>query len=109
MALSYLAIMITVVCVISTAGLLMMYLLRSETAKKYIFYVMAVWGIIVAAVAAGSMPMNWIFSRALAWSMVFLGIAGVVVSILGKNRRHRLYAFLLVTVSVIGSTLCFVI
>lgn len=108
MALGYLAVVITVTVAISVAGLLLMYFVRSETAKKYIFYIMAVWGMLIAVISAPSLPVNWIFMRAAAWAAGFLGLAAIVVSIAGRTRKHRLYAFLLVTISVVAGAVIFI-
>ncbi|MCI6821631.1 MAG: hypothetical protein MR884_09415 [Clostridiales bacterium] len=108
MALGLLALLVAAVAAISVAGLLLMYLVRSETVKKYIFYIMAVWGMLISVVSAPSLPVNWIFMRAAAWAAGFLGIAGIVVSIAGRTRKHRLYAFLLVTISVVAGALIFI-
>ncbi len=108
MALGFLALFITGVIVISVAGLLLMYLVRSETVKKYIFYIMAAWGMLISVVSAPSLPVNWIFMRAAAWAAGFLGIAGIVVSIAGRTRKHRIYAFLLVTISVVAGVVILV-
>lgn len=108
MALGLLALLIIGVIVISIAGLLLMYLVRSETVKKYIFYIMAVWGMLISVVSAPSLPVNWVFMRAVAWAAGFLGIAGIVVSIAGRTRKHRIYAFLLVTISVVAGVVIFI-
>lgn len=108
MALGYLALLVAATIVISVAGLLLMYLVRNETVKKYIFYIMAVWGILISVISAPSLPVNWIFMRAAAWAAGFLGIAGIVVSIAGRTRKHRLFAFLLVTISVVAGAGIFV-
>ena len=75
MALGLLALLVAAVAAISVAGLLLMYLVRSETVKKYIFYIMAVWGMLISVVSAPSLPVNWIFMRAAAWAAGFLGIS----------------------------------
>lgn len=108
MALGYLALLVAATIVISVAGLLLMYLVRNETVKKYIFYIMAVWGILISVISAPSLPVNWIFMRAAAWAAGFLGIAGIVVSIAGRTRKHRLFAFLLVTISVVAGAVIFI-
>ena len=108
MALGYLALLVAAAIVISVAGLLLMYLVRNETVKKYIFYIMAVWGILISVISAPSLPVNWIFMRAAAWAAGFLGLAAIVVSIAGRTRKHRLYAFLLVTISVVAGAVIFI-
>ena len=63
MALGFLVSFYLVICVISIAGFLALYLVKSEKAKKVIFYSMSVWGIALAALQAVSMPMNWTGQR----------------------------------------------
>lgn len=109
MAFGYLTAIMIMVSIISIAGLVLMYLIKEEKAKKYIFYAMAIWGTVVGVITAASMPAGLIFLKAAAWAAALLGIAGIVISVAGKTRKHRMYAFLAVTISVIGSLVLFIL
>ena len=60
MALGILLILFIVMSLISILGLILMYSVKSEGAKKGTFYAMAVWGMIIAVLGATSAPTNWI-------------------------------------------------
>lgn len=105
MALGLLMILFVGMSVISIVGLLLMYLLKGERAKAFAFYVMAVWGMGVAALSATSLPSNFTGHQILAWGLGFLSVAGLLVHIGSKNKSGRMTAYLLVTVSVICGVL----
>ena len=55
-------------CVISILGTLLLLLVKSEKAKRKIFYAMSVWGMAVAVLSATSLPTNYTAQQiAAAW------------------------------------------
>ena len=105
MALGILMIMFVAMSVISVVGLSFMYLVKGESTGRVIFYVMAVWGMIVAVMSAGSLPTNYTAERLITWAIGFLSVAGILVYIRGTEEKSRRAAYLLVTASVAGGIL----
>ena len=105
MALGILMIMFVAMSVISVVGLSLLYLVKGEGTRRVIFYVMAVWGMIVAVISATSLPSNYMAGRLLAWTLGFLSVAGILVYVRGTEESYRRIACLLVTVSVAGGIL----
>ena len=104
MALGILMIMFVAMSVISVVGLSLLYLVKGEGTRRVIFYVMAVWGMIVAVISATSLPSNYMAGRLLAWTLGFF-VAGILVYVRGTEESSRRIACLLVTVSVAGGIL----
>ena len=105
MALGILMIVFIVMSVVSILGLIMLYMAKGEKTRKVIFYIMAVWGLIVAVLSAISSPGNWTAHQLIAWGFGFLGVAGVIVNIAVRSGRRCIPAYLLVTASVVGGVL----
>ena len=105
MALGVLMILFVGMSVVSILGLLLMYLLKGARAKAAAFYVMAVWGMAVAAFSALSLPGNAAGQMIFAWGFGFLSAVGLLVHAGSRKRSAKMTAYLLVTVSVIGGIL----
>lgn len=101
MALGILLILFIVMSLISILGLILMYSVKSEGAKKDTFYAMAVWGMIIAVLGATSAPTNWIIYQVLSWIFGFMGIAGILVYMKYRSEGRCMPAYLLVTASVV--------
>ena len=108
MALGFLVSFYLVICVISIAGFLALYLVMSEKAKKVIFYSMSVWGIALAALQAVSMPMNWTGQRVVTMGLGALCIASLVLYLKAKSKGQRMAACLLLTAATAVMILKFV-
>lgn len=100
MALGILVIMLVTMTVISVTGLSLMYLIKNDKASRIIFYAMALWGMLIAAFTAASLPDNYIAERLLAWAVGFLCVAGILTYVRGSDGKAGMAARLLVTVSV---------
>ena len=81
---------------------LALYLVKSPGARQVIFYIMAVWGMVIAVVSATSLPTNYTLERLITWAIGFLSAAGIVIHIRSAEDRAGMAARLLVTVSVAG-------
>lgn len=101
MALGLIVIVFVVMSLISILGLILMYAVKSEGARKGTFYAMAVWGMIVAVLGATSAPANWIAYQVLSWIFGFMSIAGILVYIRAKSEGRCMPAYILVTASVV--------
>lgn len=101
MALGYLMILFVGVTVVSGLGLAFLYLTKNEQVKKILFYVLAVWGMLIAAYTAISLPTNWAGQQVLTWAIGFLSVIGIVVHVKANSPAKYLAARLLVTVSII--------
>ena len=81
---------------------LALYLVKSPGARQVIFYIMAIWGMIIAVVSATSLPTNYTLERLITWAIGFLSVAGIVLHIRSSEDKARMAARLLVTISVAG-------
>lgn len=81
---------------------LALYLVKSPGARQVIFYIMAIWGMIIAVVSATSLPTNYTLERLITRAIGFLSAAGIVIHIRSAEDKARMAARLLVTVSVAG-------
>ena len=52
---------------ISIAGLILLCFLKSEKAKKWIFYFMTAWAMVIAVISARSAPVNDLGRQLTAW------------------------------------------
>ena len=110
MALGILVIMLVSMTAISEIGLSLLYLVKSEKAARIVFYAMAVWGMIIAALTATGLPDNYTAQRLLAWAVGFLSVAGILTYVRGSGEKAGMTARLLVTASVgIGMVRLFLI
>lgn len=101
MAIGYLLILFIVMSVISILGLLLMYLVKNERVKTALFYIMAVWGMVVAYLGASSLPSNFTTERILAWAFGFLSVIGLLLHLRSEAGSRRTAAYILVTASVV--------
>ena len=88
--------------VITVVGLSLLYLMKSHGARQVIFYIMAVWGMFIAAISATGLPTNYTLERLITWAIGFLSVAGIVVYIRSAEDKARMAARILVTISVAG-------
>ena len=105
MALGILFLMFVSMSVISVLGILLMFLLKEGGMKKGIFYFMAVWGMLISAWEATSLPTNYIAQQMIAWAFGILSVIGLVVHIRAKGKQHITISYILVTVSVVAGML----
>ncbi len=108
MALGILAIMYLIVAAAGIAGLLVMFLAKNEKIKKFTCFLMALWGMFIATCNALSFPANWLIPQAFSFGFGFVGVVGLVIRIMAKNKKQILFAKLLTTVSVACGTLIFI-
>lgn len=102
MALGLLMIMFVAMSVISITGLLLLFLVKSMSVKKGLYYFLTVWGLFIAYLGATSFPTNYVVEQMISWAFGFLSVAGVLLFIKAKERAQYLVAYALVAVSVIG-------
>lgn len=101
MALGILLIAFMVMCVVSGVGFALLFLLRDERMKKIIFYILAVWGMGIAALGAMSLPSNYVPAQLLSWGFGFLSVVGILVHLKAKSKTQLGIAYLLVLVSIV--------
>ena len=102
MALGLLMILFIVMSAVSVVGISLLYLMKSPRAQQVIFYIMAVWGMFIAAYGATGLPTNYTLERLITWAIGFLSVAGIVLHIRSSEDKARMAARLLVTISVAG-------
>ncbi|QDW73355.1 hypothetical protein FND36_04455 [Lachnospiraceae bacterium KGMB03038] len=105
MAIGLIMVMFVGMSAISIVGMILLLLVKNETVKRRLFYVMCAWGMVVAILSANSLPANWTGQQILAWGMGFLSVAGGIVHVKAKTRYQYLAAYGLVAVSCIGGVL----
>lgn len=102
MALGVLMILFIGMSVISGLGILFLYLIKDAQRKKSVFYLLAVWGMIIAVMSATSLPSNFLVSQFIAWSIGLLSVVGLLVHVKAKTKSQYNVAYLLVTISVVA-------
>lgn len=107
MAFGILTITYIVLIAVSVIGLLLLFLVKDNKARKIICFVMSGWAVIVSLFTVLSLPTNFIFTRAFALGFGFVGLAGLLIRIISKNSKQSLFASLLTAVSVIGGVIIF--
>lgn len=95
-------ILFIVMSAVSVVGISLLYLMKSPRAQQVIFYIMAVWGMFIAAYGATGLPTNYTLERLITWAIGFLSVAGIVLHIRSSEDKARMAARLLVTISVAG-------
>lgn len=109
MALGILVILFVAISVISIAGLLGLFLLKNQHAKKVIFYLLSVWGIALSVLSCCSLPFNWILQRTLAMGPGVLCIAGLVVHLRARTEKGKMAAYVVLAAALAANILGFVI
>lgn len=105
MALGILLIAFIGMSVISLLGLIFMYLLKNERAKAVVFYCMSIWGMVIAAIGALSLPVNFTAGRFIAWGLGFLSVIALIIHVRAKSKAQYMTAYVLVNISVVAGIL----
>lgn len=109
-SLSLLVITFMVMSVISVAGVVLMYVLRNEKAKKGILYFLAVWGVVIAYCGVQSIRLLVTASPLVPLTLGALGVIAALVQMFMKSEKRFTVARVLVTVSVVAGMInCFMI
>ena len=101
MALGVLSLLFKGIGVISVLGVTFLYLTKNQNVKKRLFYFLAAWSMLVAAISATSFPSNYIIKQIVAWGIGFLSVIGIVIYIKSNTPKAYQVAQGLVTASVI--------
>lgn len=101
MALGLLLILFIGMSVISGLGVLFLYLIKDGQKKKRVFYLLSIWGMIIAGISATSLPSNYIGSQLISWGIGLLSVIGLVVHLKAQSQLQYKTAYLLTTVSVV--------
>lgn len=105
MAVGFLGIIIGGMSLVSILGLLLLYVTKQTTTKKRLFYVMAVWGILIALICVANLPVNWGTQRAAAGILGCVSLGGIVIYNHAITEKHHMIAYALVAVSITGGML----
>lgn len=109
MAIGFLGIIIGGMSLVSIVGLLLLYLTKQAMTKKTLFYVMAIWGVLIALVSVVNMPVNWGTQRAAAGILGCVSLGGILIFNKADNEKQQMIAYVLVTISVVGGMLKLII
>lgn len=74
------------ITVISGLGIIFLFLIKNETAKKIVFYILSIWGIFISLINITSLPNNDIKNKILCLSIASLSLIGIVIHIKAKNK-----------------------
>lgn len=105
-----LVITFVVMSVISIIGVLLLYLVKNEKVKKVIFYLLTVWGMVIAWCNVLSIPELWTGSIVLAWALGALSVIALLIQLCMKSENKFKIARILVTISVVAGMIdCFML
>ena len=105
MALGLLMILFVILSVISILGLILLYLVQTPARKKGMFCFLTLWGLLIAALSASSLPSNYLAARLIACTIGLLGIIGLAVYLKSESGKLHFLAHLLITAAVAGGIL----
>lgn len=105
MAIGFFGAIIGGMSLVSIVGLLLLYLTKQTTTKKTLFYVMAIWGILIALIYVVSMPVNWGTQRLAAGLLGCISLGGILIFNRAVSGRQETIAYVLVTISTVGGML----
>lgn len=109
-SLSLLVIAFVVMSVVSLIGVVLVHLVKNETAQKGIFYFLAVWGMLIAWCNVQTYPIYMMEGIGIAWAIGALSVIGLLVQLCMKKENKFKIARALVTISVVAGMIdCFLI
>ncbi|MDO4481851.1 MAG: hypothetical protein Q4C14_03870 [Bacillota bacterium] len=91
--------------VMGIIGAFTLFLVKNAKAQKIIFYIMAVYGMIIAWMNADSLPENFIGEQLIAWGLGLPAAAAVVIALCSRSEKAFVLAKILAVVSVLGGML----
>ena len=94
-----LLIMFVALTIVSGLSIAFLFLTQNKTVQKILFYLVAILGMGIAVIGAGSYPTNYIMQQVIAWLFGFLAILGIVIK--NKSPKKDTLAKILVTLSVV--------
>ncbi len=77
MAIGILTLLFVVISLISLIGILLLFLWKEGSGKEALFYLLAVWGLLIAACSILSLPSSFILSRSVSFAFGLLAAAGL--------------------------------
>lgn len=98
MALGYLLIFFVFILVISILGISLLFFLENRKIKNVLFYLLAVWSILIAYLNASSLPTNYLGQQIMAWLFGSISIIAIIINL--KKTGETNIPYILVTISV---------
>lgn len=77
MAIGILTLLFVAISLISLIGILLLFLWKEGSGKEALFYLLAVWGLLIAACSILSLPSSFILSRSVSFAFGLLAAAGL--------------------------------
>ena len=105
MALGMILVLFIAISVISGLGILFLLLTKNEKIKKGMYYFLAIWGVVIAWLNAGSLPNNDMSGKLIAWGISAVGVIGVLVYVKAGSKAQRQIAYAMVLISVVAGVL----
>ena len=77
MAIGILTLLFVVISLLSLIGILLLFLWKEGSKKEALFYLLAVWGLLIAACSILSLPSSFVVSRGWGFVLGLIAAAGV--------------------------------
>lgn len=84
---------------ISILGIVSLYLIKNQKAKKTLFYFLVAWALIITFMSSSALPSNYMVERAITWAIGLLSVVAVVIDWkLGKEKQGLAYGLVVASV-----------
>ena len=77
MAIGILTLLFLLISLVSLIGILLLFLWKDGAGRETLFYLLAVWGLLIAVCGITSLPSNYTVSRLVSFSFGLLSAAGL--------------------------------
>ena len=77
MAIGIFTLMFILISLVSLIGILLLFLWKDGPGRETLFYLLAVWGLLIAVCGITSLPSNFTLSRSVSFSFGLLSAAGL--------------------------------
>ena len=111
MAIGILTLLFVVISLLSLIGILLLFLWKEGSKKEALFYLLAVWGLLIAACSILSLPSSFVVSRGVSFIFGLLAAASLfwhrnieketAETGEGKDKAPHIISFLLVASSIL--------
>ena len=111
MAIGIFTLMFILISLVSLIGILLLFLWKDGAGRETLFYLLAVWGLLIAVCGITSLPSNYTVSRLVSFSFGLLSAAGLfwhrnieketAETGEGKDKAPHIISFLLVASSIL--------
>lgn len=86
---------------VSILGLVLMFIIKDKKVNAVLFYMMSIWGMVLAGISAYLLPIEDLTMQLLVWIFGMLGMIAMLIKLCGKQEKGELISRLLVVFSVV--------